>query len=81
MVKVLKDIDRKKQGSLNYNDFCKWMGGAIHKSEGFYFRHDSIKNPIFEQKEIKREKKEQASRRGKMTANEVEKAIVKKIEF
>ena len=78
---MLKDIDSKKQGSLNYNDFCKWMGGAIHKSEGFYFRHDSIKNPIFEQKEIKREMKEEITRRRKMTAQEVEKAIVKKIEF
>ena len=24
------------------------MGGAIHKSEGFYFRHDSSMNPPFE---------------------------------
>jgi len=26
-------------------DFSKWLGNAIHMSEGFYFRHDSIKNP------------------------------------
>ena len=26
-------------------DFSKWLGSAIHMSEGFYFRHDSIKNP------------------------------------
>ena len=48
LVKILTDLDSKRQGTLNYNDFSKWMGGAIHKSEGFYFRHDSIKNPPFE---------------------------------
>lgn len=26
-------------------DFSRWLGNAIHMSEGFYFRHDSIKNP------------------------------------
>ena len=33
---------------MNYADFSKWMGGVIHQSEGFYFRHDSMKNPQFE---------------------------------
>ena len=48
LVKILEDLDVRKKGTLCYNDFCKWMGGAIHKSEGFYFRHDSIKNTAFE---------------------------------
>lgn len=29
-------------------DFSKWLGNAIHMSEGFYFRHDSVKNPQYE---------------------------------
>ena len=29
-------------------DFSKWLGNSIHQSEGFYFRHDSIKNPQYE---------------------------------
>ena len=53
LVKILEDLDSKGKGKLGYNDFCKWMGGAIHKSEGFYFRHDSIKNPPFEENQAK----------------------------
>jgi hypothetical protein len=33
---------------IGYTDFSKWVGNAIHMSEGFYFRHDSVKNPQFE---------------------------------
>ena len=61
LVKVLKDLDSTGQGSLNYNDFTKWMGGVIHKSEGFYFRHDSIKNPGFDQRAPIRNQKEKAT--------------------
>ena len=53
LVKILEDLDVRKKGTLCYNDFCKWMGGAIHKSEGFYFRHDSIKNTAFEENKPK----------------------------
>ena len=42
------DKDSKKQGKIGYTDFSKWVGNAIHMSEGFYFRHDSVKNPQFE---------------------------------
>ena len=48
LVKILEDLDSQRKGRITYNDFCRWMGGAIHKSEGFYFRHDSVKNPPFE---------------------------------
>jgi len=41
--------DSTKRGKLGYSDFSKWVGNSIHQSEGFYFRHDSIKNPQFEQ--------------------------------
>ena len=48
LLKILEDLDSKRKGTLNYADFCQWMGGVIHKTEGFYFRHDSIKNPPYE---------------------------------
>lgn len=43
--KLIVDKDSKRQGKISYADFSKWMGGVIHQSEGFYFRHDSMKNP------------------------------------
>ncbi len=43
--KLIKDKDSKKQGKIGYTDFSRWVGNSIHQSEGFYFRHDSIKNP------------------------------------
>ena len=43
--KLMIDKDSKKLGKINYSDFSKWLGNAIHMSEGFYFRHDSKKNP------------------------------------
>jgi len=46
--KLIIDKDHNKQGRLGYMDFSKWLGTAIHMSEGFYFRHDSIKNPMYE---------------------------------
>lgn len=45
LLKLIKEKDNKKKGKLSYADFSKWLGVAIHQSEGFYFRHDSIKNP------------------------------------
>jgi hypothetical protein len=33
---------------LNYPDFSRWLGPAIHQAEGFIFRHDSKKNPGYE---------------------------------
>lgn len=43
--KLITDKDAQGKGRLGYQDFSKWLGNAIHMSEGFYFRHDSIKNP------------------------------------
>jgi len=43
--KLISDKDNKKIGKISYADFSKWMGGTIHQSEGFFFRHDSIRNP------------------------------------
>jgi hypothetical protein len=44
--KLILDNDSTHTGKLSYGDFCKWLGGAIQLSEGFVFRHDSIKNPV-----------------------------------
>jgi len=45
LIKLMMDKDSTKQGRINYSDFSKWLGSAIHMSEGFVFRHDSVKNP------------------------------------
>ena len=46
--KLIHDKDSRRVGRISYADFSKWMGGTIHQSEGFFFRHDSIKNTQFE---------------------------------
>jgi len=51
--KLVIDKDRNKVGKIDYTDFSKWLGGSIQMSEGFYFRHDSIKNPNFDMNEDK----------------------------
>lgn len=28
-----------------YKDFCAWLGSSVEPTEGYYFRHDSMKNP------------------------------------
>ena len=59
--KLMIDKDSKKEGKIGYSDFSKWLGNAIHMSEGFYFRHDSIKNPHYEQNLLKQDKNEKNS--------------------
>jgi len=46
--KLIVSKDRNGKGQISYQDFSAWVGNSIHMSEGFYFRHDSIKNPQFE---------------------------------
>ena len=83
LVKILEDLDSKKQGTLSYNDFCRWMGGAIHSSEGFYFRHDSEKNPPFDANLTKMQNCEQALRKAakKQETSELMMQLAQKIEF
>jgi Ca2+-binding EF-hand superfamily protein len=45
---LVKNRDSKKIGRLDFKDFCKWLGTSIEPCEGFYFRHDSVKNPQYE---------------------------------
>ena len=39
---------QESKTSINYSDFSRWLGPAIHQAEGFIFRHDSKKNPVYE---------------------------------
>ena len=45
LCKLIHSKDSEKSGRLNYMMFSKWLGNSIHMAEGFYFRHDSVKNP------------------------------------
>lgn len=59
--KLVHDKDSRKKGLIDYGDFSKWLGNTIHMSEGFYFRHDSVKNPQFDSNMKKKEKMMQQS--------------------
>ena len=48
IAKLIKERDSKKKGTLHYEDFSAWVGNCIHVVEGFFFRHDSIRNPQYE---------------------------------
>lgn len=65
---------------LNYADFSRWMGVAIHQSEGFYFRHDSIRNPPYEDNLIRKYEKK-ATNHGTVISLDVEKTVIEKIHF
>ena len=43
--KLVEERDTVNDGKISYNAFSSWVGGSIHMSEGFYFRHDSVRNP------------------------------------
>lgn len=83
--KLMNEKDSTGQGRLGYADFSKWVGNSIHKSEGFYFRHDSIKNPQFEQSQDSKihknnEKcKEEATKQ--LINKTLERTIIDKIKF
>lgn len=48
LLKLMKEKDSKGVGTVGYSDFSRWLGGAIHQVAGFYFRHDSQKNPEYD---------------------------------
>lgn len=52
LAKLIKERDSKREGRLNYEDFSAWVGNSIHMSEGFFFRHDSSRNPQYEAKKL-----------------------------
>jgi hypothetical protein len=77
------DKDSTGKGRLGYADFSKWVGNSIHQSEGFYFRHDSVKNPQFEQNQVSDEAKRQERNKdeaSKQLVNMIlEKTVIEKI--
>lgn len=84
------DKDSKKKGMIGYTDFSKWVGNAIHMSEGFYFRHDSVRNPQFDlirqQNDLKSMDKSRKLASESLTndvANpgQLEKTVLEKIKF
>ena len=85
MKKLVIDKDSKKLGKIGYSDFSKWVGNSIHQSEGFYFRHDSIKNPQFEKNLERHEKKFSSLKRpspaSKNQFEALEKTVLDKIQF
>lgn len=52
---IFSKTSKNNNGKISYEDFSSWVGTAIHMSEGFYFRHDSVKNPGFEKLMKKKE--------------------------
>ena len=45
---LLKVKNKSHESKLNYHEFSIWFGEYIEPSEVFFFRHDSKKNPNFE---------------------------------
>ena len=39
---------KQEHTNISYTKFCTWLGPAIEPPEGFYFRHDSYKNPHYD---------------------------------
>lgn len=75
---------------IGYTDFSKWVGNAIHMSEGFYFRHDSVKNPQFESILALNENKcsektkalaSQSLTNDQLNPGQLEKTVLEKIKF
>jgi hypothetical protein len=83
--KLLIDKDSKKVGRIGYSDFSKWLGNAIHMSEGFYFRHDSIKNPQYdmnlENLDSFKEEDRKLAAKEVLNTGDIEYKILEKIKF
>lgn len=81
--KLINDKDSKKLGRINYTDFSRWLGSTIHMSEGFYFRHDSVKNPQFDAsvKKFNRTVQELQENNMKFVSDDLVKKVLTKIQF
>jgi Ca2+-binding EF-hand superfamily protein len=82
LTKLIGAKTENGKGYLSYTDFSKWLGTSIHLSEGFYFRHDSIKNPQLDkhlevQEKLKGDDKKIAAQ--EMQAGDIEARIIDKI--
>jgi len=83
--KLIIDKDSKKQGKIGYTDFSKWLGGSIHQCEGFYFRHDSSKNPQYDLNETRGNQNNTTNNKimaqESLLVNNLEKTVLEKIQF
>lgn len=74
----------KKKGFLDFRDFSRWMGISIQPSGGFFFRHDSVRNPQYEinlEKLLSKNEKNIKIVRDKMTQNDFLKKFIEKVQF
>lgn len=81
--KLMIEKDATKTGRLNYPDFSKWLGGSIHMSESFYFRHDSMKNPGYEKalEKLARDEPDRKKATEHFYDKDIEFKILEKIKF
>lgn len=79
--KLIFSKSKQVKGKISYEDFSAWMGNCIHMSEGFYFRHDSIRNPGYEivQQLTKKSMKNQDKIREDITMQNTMRTIIAKI--
>jgi gamma-glutamyltranspeptidase len=79
----MTEKDSKRKAKLNYTDFSKWLGGSIHMSESFYFRHDSIKNPGYDRAVEKLKKEADNIRKASdyFYKGDIEQKILDKVKF
>jgi hypothetical protein len=79
--KLIQSKDHFNRGKISYEDFSAWVGNSIHMSEGFYFRHDSTRNPQYEinMKRIQEQNVYQDKVREELTAINLKEQVISKI--
>lgn len=79
--KLIESKDHFNRGKISYEDFSAWVGNSIHMSEGFYFRHDSTRNPQYEinQKRIEDQRVFQDIVRQELSAIDLKEQVIGKI--
>lgn len=74
----------KRKGYLDFTDFSRWMGSSIQPSGGFFFRHDSVRNPQYEnnlEKLLNKNEKNTKIVRDKMIQDDFMKKFIEKVQF
>lgn len=47
--KLIESKSKTNDERISYEEFSTWLGPCINMTEGFYFRHDSVKNNLYEE--------------------------------
>ena len=74
-----KSKDPANRGKLSYEDFSAWLGNSIHMSEGFYFRHDSIRNVPFEANEERKNRAIEDQIKRELSTGDIMDRVISKI--